>query len=357
VLEDEGVIYAGCDPLLVLFKSEFGVSVAVVLPQSFLLSNEIVVTALSSSTLASCSVKAHVLKIRHIVHADGDLAIFNPSSFIGNVSVSGAFCSPINMDLLDTEGKKEWQITNESLRQCMEIAYAALGHLEAELTSFSHINSLPYCQQDIATFVVLGTESLAPSHRSRLAVRVACVVGGCGMSFPSISMRHHMGGHLLIDPQSISTIYPCGFCGGESIQHCSDPTQANGCQIWLSPTAQPLMNCKLVGTNIKYSIKAAAKSSKPSPCTNRPMKCPSCPSKRGASAVVHWKLNMKRHFERVHPGAAIPAELRELLETNPEEIELIRANYFRRNVPAQTSPSIPAARNGNDSVDSISSSG
>ena len=124
-----------------------------------------------------------------------------------------------------------------------------------------------------------------------------------------------IGFHLLHEPQRVPATYPCGFCGSESAQFSSDLSQLSGCAVWLS-RGQPKMHCKLVG-DVKYSIASAAKSSKAAPCTNRPMLCPQCPVKPG---VVHWKLNMRKHWQCAHSsGVPFPADFAAQLETADQE--------------------------------------
>jgi hypothetical protein len=134
-------------------------------------------------------------------------------------------------------------------------------------------------------------------------------------------MRQHMGYHLLCDASYEATAsMPCGICGGESAQYSPDLTQVPGCATWLTKTSQPVIQCKLAG-EVKFSIAVAAKVHHTHPCTNRPLKCPTCPSKPG---VIHWKLNMTKHFARSHVGTTIPPDFLHLLSTSDDEIRMLR---------------------------------
>ena len=52
----------------------------------------------------------------------------------------------------------------------------------------------------------------------------------------------------------------------------------------------------------KFSLGSAGKSSKYSPCTNRPVACTLC----NGSAI--WSYNMKYHYETVHKNSTLPSE-------------------------------------------------
>ena len=67
---------------------------------------------------------------------------------------------------------------------------------------------------------------------------------------------------------------------------------------------------KIISSNceykVKFSLKAAEKSSKSSPCTNRPVNCHLC-------KVVKWSYNMLGHMRKEHSDypaveCAIPQE-------------------------------------------------
>ena len=52
----------------------------------------------------------------------------------------------------------------------------------------------------------------------------------------------------------------------------------------------------------KFGLGSAGKSSKYSPCTNRPVACTLC----NGSAI--WSYNMKYHYETVHKNSTLPSE-------------------------------------------------
>lgn len=130
-----------------------------------------------------------------------------------------------------------------------------------------------------------------------------------------------MGHHIFNEPQLIKSNYPCGFCGGESGQFNSESQQqhASFCSVWIVKD-QAKMFCRLLGGDCKYSMKSASKSKAGTPCTNRPIKCPLCPSK---PAVIHWKSSLKKHFDAVHSDDVRVQDYLKRCETSANELMAI----------------------------------
>ena len=101
-------------------------------------------------------------------------------------------------------------------------------------------------------------------------------------------MRQHIGKHFIWKDITENGRL-CGFCGGL------------GCSIDLAVSSgkgffKALSDCKY---NFAFSLKAASKISKTSPCTNRPIECSIC--KR-----VYWSYNMMCHYKISHPNIDYP---------------------------------------------------
>jgi hypothetical protein len=88
------------------------------------------------------------------------------------------------------------------------------------------------------------------------------------------------------------------------------------------------MFCQLIGGDVKYSMKSASKSTVNAPCTNRPMQCPLCPVK---PPVVHWKSNMKNHFDVAHEDDARVQDHLKKFETSATELAAICAWNAKKN--------------------------
>ena len=104
------------------------------------------------------------------------------------------------------------------------------------------------------------------------------------------TMRLHIGIHMMLKLIPINPT-TCGFCG---IMGCSISLETN-CAGKNAPKC-PVSNCKFAE---KFSLKAAEKSTKNSPCTNRPVIC-------GICKLIVWSYNIKIHFERIHIGYEVP---------------------------------------------------
>ena len=96
-------------------------------------------------------------------------------------------------------------------------------------------------------------------------------------------MRWHVGAHILRDDLKNA----CGFCG--LIGKC-DIKIVKGSGKGQTASEVPKSACDYFE---KFSIVAAGKGSKRSPCTNRPVECHIC--KR-----MFWSYNMYHHFESSH---------------------------------------------------------
>lgn len=108
-------------------------------------------------------------------------------------------------------------------------------------------------------------------------------------------MRLHIGIHMILKSIPINPT-TCGFCG------------TMGCSLSLETNIPgknapncPLSNCTFF---TKFSLKSAEKSTKTSPCTNRPVKCEVC-------KLVYWSYNIQIHYERNHIGHNIPSMISE----------------------------------------------
>ena len=99
-------------------------------------------------------------------------------------------------------------------------------------------------------------------------------------------MRQHVGFHILNeDIESSQNV--CGFCG--SADSC-DISICRGSGRGKTASEIPQSTCSYFE---KFSLKSAAKSTKTSPCTNRPIECATC--KR-----IFWSYNMHKYSESNH---------------------------------------------------------
>ncbi|KAG9078671.1 hypothetical protein FS749_009270 [Ceratobasidium sp. UAMH 11750] len=160
----------------------------------------------------------------------------------------------------------------------------------------------------------------------------------CGECVPiKQSMRTHVGKHILAkqlglaDPLRSIAIggVPCGFCGrGETCQ----TTMGKGRSANTVVSDCPFFD--------KFSYRPAAKSTRTSPCTNRPILCEyaSCPKR-----TFIWSYNMRAHILAKHGQDEYNNVVSQgLFAISHEEIELLQLNnpYL---VPGRKKITFPSA--------------
>lgn len=130
-------------------------------------------------------------------------------------------------------------------------------------------------------------------------------------------LTQHIGAHILYDSTFKDSDNPCGFClQVKSSCKIHLRKAQSGLQIDASSSSCP---------NIRtLSLKAAAKFSPRSPCTNHPMLCPLCPD----SAPAVWKYNFRAHVLKVHPTATF--ELYENLCRITEEEKILMKGCWKQ---------------------------
>ena len=197
-----------------------------------------------------------------------------------------------------------------------------LGMVDA-LWDESHVNLMPvltesacvpYCDRagkesfisDVGTsFLVEETAHLTKSSKSHTCVICqACVKPG--------KLRLHVAVHLLENHPTLPDENACGFCG--RIGRCRadlEKGSAKGIMVVRS-------NCPHKGAN-KISFASMTKISTSNPSTNHPVKCPSCLD----ISTWLWSYGMQDHYDKHHPGAPIPEEIKEIA-IGADEIEQVK---------------------------------
>ena len=285
-------------------------------------------------------VKPRILKIKHVA-GEPSMVHFATGSFIGSWEFKGPACHVVNPDVVVyLDGAPHLRFETQTLVLSTRLWWSEFGNKHPPISNIRDLN-VPYtCVNGLPLFVAESTEKSMPSVRvgagicgggsgsgSIAEVTVTCLV--CSKEWIPSAMRQHVDFHLLHEPELITATYPCEFCGQESAQYSSDLSQLSGCAVWFH-NKQPKMHCKLVG-DVKYNFASAAKISKTAPCTNRPMLCPQCPLKPG---VVHWKLNMRKHWQNAHSsGNPFPVDFAAQLETvDPESAWALTVGGERKKV-------------------------
>ena len=327
--ESDDMIFAGVDPLLFFVGMRSGgVSVAVGIPESFSL-HGIRSKAFQVELSALADPKSKVILNVMLMKSDPtsvDSLLFSPASSCGKIEVAGPLVRPLDPELIRNDVDKLcFKIEVRMMRGTVDLRWDSVSTSDRELIRVSHITGLPYLDPATAEpfFICSGTEGKQERRGdvgSSKSAKVKCDI--CARDFKVSDMRQHIGFHLIHEREKVPAIMPCGFCGGESAQYSTDLTQVSGCAVWLSKK-QPKMMCLKVGGSVNYSIAAAAKVSDNAPCTTRPIQCPACPQGRGTT-VVHWSMNMRRHYERTHPGTNLPPSLAAAVDVSDVEREKVK---------------------------------
>jgi hypothetical protein len=108
----------------------------------------------------------------------------------------------------------------------------------------------------------------------------------------------HIGAHILHDPKVDRSSEPCGLCLQPSPMCQFYLKKGKGAKGTLKINHAASKGCPNL---IKFSYGTASRSSKSSPCSNVPIRCPLCSS----SDPAVWKYNMKFHFKLTHPSAPL----------------------------------------------------
>ncbi|KAJ6538246.1 hypothetical protein B0H10DRAFT_2448843, partial [Mycena sp. CBHHK59/15] len=124
----------------------------------------------------------------------------------------------------------------------------------------------------------------------------------------------HMGAHILHDSTIARDDQPCGLCC-RAFPMCHFVLKKTGDGVSVNLNASH--GCPNFVKRFNYG--SAEKSSKKSPCSNVPLRCPECDSK--APAV--WRYNLKYHLMRTHPGVSV-GRYKHLWELDRSEVDSMR---------------------------------
>jgi hypothetical protein len=123
--------------------------------------------------------------------------------------------------------------------------------------------------------------------------KVKCNV--CSKLITKKLMRGHVGAHILLKGLDF-TLDSCGFCGTGSCRTNLSISSGYG----VNKTYRAVSKCTYF---TKFNLKSISKTSKNSPCTNRPVKCDV-----SECTEIIWSYAMKLHFEKMHPLVEFPTD-------------------------------------------------
>jgi hypothetical protein len=126
-------------------------------------------------------------------------------------------------------------------------------------------------------------------------------------------MRTHVGYHIL-NNDVVKSQDICGFCGIVGCKIELSKTSGFGTRKTLGPTS----NCSHF---YGFSLKAAAKISERSPCTNRPVRCDLCEQ-------IYWSYNIEHHYEIMHANPSVSTSQIANLKLSEDEKSKVLKKQF-----------------------------
>ena len=114
-----------------------------------------------------------------------------------------------------------------------------------------------------------------------------CKLSNCNKLVDKERIIQHTGQHIL-NGNIIKNANVCGFCGQIGCKIDLVTTSGYGTYKTIGPHS----NCLYF---YPFKLGPAAKSTKRSPCTNRPIKCEVCNQ-------VYWSYNILFHYQAIHPN-------------------------------------------------------
>jgi len=129
-------------------------------------------------------------------------------------------------------------------------------------------------------------QNYAKETQSQAAASLKVECFHCSRKINLSRMRQHIGKHILLKEIQL-TQTTCGYCGRD------------GCLVSLNKALRYLGRVRLEPKSndcpydVKFNLYCASRSSRFSPCTNRPIECSLC-------KLVVWSYCMKAHYESDH---------------------------------------------------------
>jgi len=340
---DGEVILAGsCACIGVLLVTGFGVTPAIIMPESFTFQK-------SGSKMSGASISTedfnvpgsmltgHVMMLK----PHGTKLQWRSGSYGPKVTLECVHAVALNPDvdiLPRVEGQALGCIYTFAMSDVSDTANCLWSEVQLtkpNLVSLPAGGCLPYQghiggDSNLGTIIAFnlagGAEALQPSATAEAAAAITrlvkCVVPGCTAEVPANEMRQHAAWHIKVQPTSVAALMmPCGLCGAhEQVQYSA--IDALGCSVWLEHedvkrrATLPRGHCKVVG-ELKYRQADAMKSTKQSPSSNHILACPACPVK--PMKQYFWSYNMTKHWARAHKGVQMPPELLQEITLSDEE--------------------------------------
>lgn len=354
------IIYAGEDPVVVLIDTSEGATIAVLTPEGFEVDGKKMESIQKSKFVGDTVVDGKLIAVT-VVNNEVSWSINKRSTH--KLTVLARHCLVINPEFWRVDSgndklmKGEYYVGTVSMKLLLEKLYndycaITNGGVVHRATKISFLpyrqpeKSPPFLIHDVSNRL-MSSKSFDAKQRDKSAY-VVCPISGCTEEFIVPNMRLHVAFHYYHNrvfncKSNINNGRLCGACG------CS-PAMSNvavgsdlGCPVWIEGKT-PMYTCQFI-PYANFSIGAASKCTKTSPCTNRPIICPTCPKpKKGRAATFIWSYGASYHFQVVHPSVEMPRSFAKAVAVSEKEIELLKAwgktKKRRRAIPSRSNSSM-----------------
>jgi hypothetical protein len=284
------------------------------------------------------------------------IAPVNPTTVVGDVE--GQMHHDYPYTLFEEVGAELWDSNQRRVKSFPVLARATIRFSPGSSSSSSSSSSasatrarapalppLPYTYEEMELGVI---KMLKPSGGSASASSSAAAVSAaaalpncehCKHGFkPSTTVYDLIGHqclHLIAQPELFAAS-TCGMCGG-----------TGSCHVTIKKN-KAYARCVRYGSALGkaddlviFSFKTAMNSTKSTPWSNGPMRCPTCP----AEFPQHvWKYMMPAHYAEKHSADAMPRSASELagVEISEAEVRGVMAKVTGKRIVHPASPA-PAA--------------
>jgi hypothetical protein len=200
-------------------------------------------------------------------------------------SVAGTMCSLLALRFISTDDAT-FSVSLNNLKDLKE--YFILLMTGDNTLTFKSVKWI-YQDKSLRSLLLLPRDT---TRTNTYADSFDCKI--CLKTKHADSMRQHVAIHFVCDPLP-SDEHICGYCG---------TLCGNGVSLVVSSgygksaTLGPASGCPYFRP---FSLKAAAKSSKSTPTTNRPVPCTLCNK-------TLWSYNIPIHYKQLHATEVLPEE-------------------------------------------------
>lgn len=196
--------------------------------------------------------------------------------------INGCLCCKLRCDVkMNDENKISISILISELKIIKEYFEILVNQTGNESLKIPKLK-LPFDNERIYNALKLKNDLNPDVVKDKGKDILRCKVIHCQTRCKRNKMRLHIAKHILNKDINASSSL-CGFCG--SLECISSGSSNSG-------TSAPKSNCKYF---YSFSLACVVKSTKTSPCTNRPVYCPHCPNQ------VYWSYNLQQHYKDMHP--------------------------------------------------------